>query len=394
MDTVFLPFINQSNLPLNIQKISEFINSDNTYSYGIAIALVLLSIFNAIRSDGTPHHFSLFMLAYLFMIFLEPIRILMNIEIFIFVGEIILILSFSTLVMFLILISETFLFQRTDEEIMDSGFDEVPNTIKRIRLGYIWFCVVLLSTVIYVNFLLLEPVNIKIFWLLSVVGLLGFSRIAFISANLLKMRRHLKDKGYDDEFLKIRGKSMDISTMMRAFDQHEYRYSMLGLTCPPSPHIKQSELFEIASKAGFGEKIDSDEFEKIVMHNKSIINDRNGHGWAPFSICVANASSPWETSTSKIKDRRNIFRVLSILLHNGANININNYMMMSPLNFAIKYGDLEMVKFLVENNADIKKKEGTLGIPSLKYAHNDHMEQALELRQIEIYGYLKNHLQK
>lgn len=60
--------------------------------------------------------------------------------------------------------------------------------------------------------------------------------------------------------------------------------------------------------------------------------------------------------------------VIKLLLNNGADINAVDYYGQSPLFFAIKEKNLELVKFLVENGAIVNTKEDGFGKTAFHYA--------------------------
>jgi len=385
LDMQWLQIINQDNLYFNITNTVNLAKNINRYYIFVLVFILNTSLFFLNKEKNNNDRFFYgFMLIYTLIIIQEPLQYFLNINNYNFkIGSAILILIFSALLVFvheLIICFSTF---RTDEEFLKSGFSRIPNTIQILKLSYSIVISILLLIILLIYYLLLTPINNILLLLLFAIFLFGLYKIIIVIKKNYAIRKYIGIYGYDDGYLKLREKLPVIP--IEILDQHEYNYSMIGLVNKPSTKIKENHIFEIINKIHDNKKINFHKLEDIVKSNKININDRNGVGWTPLMKYVADVSLSNQNNTNK-HNKNDDFKVLNILLNSGADININNFMIRSPLNFAINYGDFAMVKFLVENNADIIKK---INMPDIPIVENDHIKEALELREIAIYEYLK-----
>ncbi len=343
----------------------------NINKYYIFFSVVVLSVFSWHFNKNSIGIFYAFLLIYTFLIIKDILQYFINISIYNFsVGEIILIPVLYGLLMVLYKLLLMLSIFRTDKEILKSGFNRKPNTIKDLISAYKVFAFILLFLSLIVYYLLLTPINIVILLLLLAVFLFSAYKAYPDLKIVYQIHRRINKYGYDDGYIELREK-INIFPMM-ALDKHEYNLAMYGFTGNIPIKIEESKIFEVINEI-HNKKINFKELKNFIEENKENINDIDGAGWTPFMKYVA------DNSRINKRSKRDSFRVLNILLGNGADINIENFMDRSALNFAIGYGDLETVKFLVENNALIK---------------NNHIEQALKLREAKIYNYLKENSAK
>lgn len=256
--------------------------------------------------------------------------------------------------LFTSLIIDTLHYVRTDEEMIETGFDRIPNTAIIIRQSLSTLSLFLLF-IFFINLNFLET-NLIYIYSTVIFGLIFVAKALF---DLIHFQNSTKEKK-----LEIRQRK---GYFAKAFDIHEYGYAHLGLTKLPRIGIDKSEIYNSAHN------FELTKLKKLLKDEPQRVNEKNTYGWTAFMILVANTS---HSSNRDMRLREEVFKFLEWLLDVGADININNYLRRNALVFAINYNDSEMVKFLLKNDAEVE---------------DDMIEHALNKRYMEVYTLLKSH---
>ncbi|KAJ8668151.1 hypothetical protein QAD02_009814 [Eretmocerus hayati] len=104
--------------------------------------------------------------------------------------------------------------------------------------------------------------------------------------------------------------------------------------------------------------VSSEEVKKIF------VNCRDDHGRTPLHALL-------EQQITKPKSRNQITR---LLLENGADANARNFEMQTPLHFAYRRGDAEVIKQLINYGADVNARDLYSNIPLVNHGRNNRVE--------------------
>lgn len=142
------------------------------------------------------------------------------------------------------------------------------------------------------------------------------------------------------------------------FDQHDAAYQVYGYDRRAKASC--TDLYQATEERSF------DKVRELVEHGADP-NRKEQHGWTPFMLSVANG------------DRE----IVDLFLRYGADVNVVNNLGRSALNFASRYGFLDLVEKLVFAGADINGSVGGYnGSPLMAAIENRHEDVAMFLIEI------------
>lgn len=131
-------------------------------------------------------------------------------------------------------------------------------------------------------------------------------------------------------------------------------------------------------------KMDFEEIEsEILEHKKHMGNDYIQH-------CI-NSSDMWGYSALHYAVKRLMPKVVNLLLIHGADINQQCHFGFTPLMVACHLGDLDMVKLLLDNNADVSISSGG-GVTAASIAENVFSKESTKL--LECYKLVEDKTEK
>lgn len=213
---------------------------------------------------------------------------------------------------------ENLKFIRRKDEALKKGLPRVPVAV-RATLIFIPVNVLLLSitsTVIY--FFVSDPLKGNWYWIIF---------IPFIFHLLLAIYSFI----FPNEKL--------IAGMEKAFEQHDAAYQVGGWDRLSDSN--DSDLYK-AAEAG-----DYSTVEELLL-NGCDPDEKNRLGWSPFLICVANGDE----------------RLVKLFIEHGADVNSKNTLGRSGLHFACNYGYIHIAILLLEAGAKVNIEDsGHSGIP-------------------------------
>ncbi|WP_196885210.1 ankyrin repeat domain-containing protein [Aureivirga sp. CE67] len=137
-------------------------------------------------------------------------------------------------------------------------------------------------------------------------------------------------------------------------------------------------LFTAISIASFGQTVNKNTLKAIKENNTKVIEKIQKENYNKcFQIKNSNSTYTYLTISIKLEN----IDAVKHLVNNGADVE-KVCRSKTPLMYAVKYGNLEMVKFLLANGAD-KNAQNKKGFTALDYAK--------KYRHSKIEEYLNNY---
>lgn len=161
-----------------------------------------------------------------------------------------------------------------------------------------------------------------------------------------------------------------IDGMEKALEQHDAAYQVGGWD--KLSDSNDSELYK-AAEAG-----DHSTVEKLLLSGCDP-DEKNRLGWSPFLICVANGDE----------------RLVKLFIEHGAGVNSKNILGRSGLHFACNYGYINIADLLLEAGAKVNVEDsGHSGIPLHVAVKNGCVELVRKLLENDADVSLRDHFSK